>query len=203
MIIFIQGESESHCLSTLIQKQSLPIRETYIENIKLLQITVAKHTALMLAKVSRRKEYGWKWVETTCATPLFSLILLSHSLAASPVSFHFSFLLCSTSITSASQGIVQSNFLLSQCLPDQATFQRQFRSGQNLHHKTPSIGVELRVRVHLKIHLTSSHYSSVPTAGMLVRKLPQVPHLLNFLSSNTLLPKFLFLLYICESSSYS
>lgn len=67
--------------------------------------------------------------------------------------------------------------------------------------KLQAQGVELRVRVYLKIQLKSSCYSSVPTAGILLRKLPQVPHLLNFLSSNTLLPKFLLLLYISIRSN--
>lgn len=51
----------------------------------------------MLAKVSRRKENRWEWIERTydCHFTLSTGCCLSHSLAASPVGLHFSFPVCS------------------------------------------------------------------------------------------------------------
>lgn len=181
---------------------------------------MAKYTALMLTKFPEEKNTdgnGYKGLAT--AISFFSLVLpipLLRSLLLASISHSLCAALALSTLpwalpvqTSSSPWASHTTHIRQHpCAPSQQSTPRsrqpRGKSGviRILTTKLQARGVELRVRVHLKIQLKTSCYSSVPTAGILLRKLPQVPHLLNFLSSNTLLPKFLLLLYICESSSY-
>lgn len=126
----------------------------------------------------------------------FHWCCLPHSSAASPVSLYFSFPVCSTSIPHCPFRFPPLPVSSTSGSIPEASQEWSGSTPQNSKHDKGNSGLDCTWKYSWKTPV-------IPTAGISVRKLPQVPHPLNLLSRDTLLPKFLILLYMCESSSYS